>query len=169
MKKSIKILTGLLSIGLIGCVVGCITSCTTNINGTVITTNNNGISITHEQTLSTAGQYKLSTTSSNAPVTKIAKGTNTLNLPSSVAYNSDKSVQCVITLVTENQTFDAISRIQWNSASKTWEVVADGKVVWIVCNESGTTNFLFNLSLVSVPANTFAHTNYYFVVSLQNP
>ena len=112
MKKSIKILTGLLSIGLVGCVVGCITSCTTNINGTVITTNNDGISITHEQTLTQAGQYKLSTNSSSAPITKITTGTNTLNLPSSVAYNKDKTVPCVITLITENQTFDAISRIQ---------------------------------------------------------
>lgn len=169
MKKSIKILSGLLCIGLVGCIVGCITACTTNINGTVISTNNNGISITHEQTLSTAGQFKLSTNSSSAPITNITKGTNTLNLPSSVSYNKQKSVQCVITLITENQPFDAISRIQWNSTTKTWEVIGNGKVVWTQCNESGTTKFLFNLSLIAVPTNTFAHTSYYFVVSLQNP
>ena len=149
-------------------VIGLAVGCTTNINGTVITTNNNGISITHEQTLSEAGPYKLSTTISGVQTTTINNKTNTLNLPSSVKYNNDKTCPCIISLITENQTFNAISCVKWNNTTKSWDVYSNNKVLWSQVNESGTTKFTFNLSLVDAPANTFTNTSYYFCVELDN-
>ena len=145
-----------------------IVSCSTNFNGTVVTINNNGISITKLQDLTSDNSYKLGTSSTNPPLTKITKGTNTLNFPPSITYNKDKKCPCIISLVTENQTFNAISCVKWNNTTKSWDVYSNNTKVWSQVNESGSTKFTFNLVLVNPPSNTFKKTSYYFCVELNN-
>lgn len=145
-----------------------IVSCSTNFNGTVVTINNNGISITKLQDLTSDNSYKLGTSSTNPPITQITNKTNTLNFPPSITYNKDKTCPCIISLITENETFNAISCVKWNKSTKSWDVYSNNKLLWSQVNESGTTKFTFNLVLVNPPSNTFKKTSYYFCVELNN-
>ena len=146
-----------------------IVSCSTNFNGTVITINQNGFSITHLTNISSDETYKLSTNSSNVPITNLPNDTKTVNLRPTITYNKDKTVPCVISLITQNGSIDAISRISWNSTTKSWDVFnSNGLVFSKVDLINKSTTFEFSLSLVNPPANTFENTEYYFSLNLIN-
>lgn len=153
------------------CVIGLAVGCTSKFNNTTITVNNNGISIHTAEPLTKFNigtqSIPLSTSSSNLEGTTITNNNNTLNFPSQITYKANKSFPCIISLLTENGTFNAITSVKWNNATKSWDVYSEKGVVWSQVNEAGTTSFLFNLSLIA-PTNTFTTNSYYFRVTLKN-
>ena len=162
----------LMTIGIVGSVsllAVPIVSCSTNFNGTVITINSNGFSITHLTNITSDETYKLSTSSTNVPITNLPNDTKTVNFRPEITYNKDKSISCVISLITQNGSIDAISRILWNSTNQTWDVYSENQLVFSKVNLiNKSTTFEFSLSLVNPPPNTFQHTQYYFSLNLIN-
>ena len=116
MKKWIKWSIASALLGCVGAsVIGLAVGCTARIDNTVFSGGNGKVSITTLQTPTSAttsnGQtIKISQNTTNPSITKITATSNPFDLPSRIAYNSDKSVACVIYLITENQALNQKSR-----------------------------------------------------------
>ena len=153
----------LLAVGIIGLSTGLvvpIVSCSFNLDGNYINLND-GITVVKLGVITTYNKQPVGTSSTSAPSWKLTANNNTLNFPSQIAYNGKETVGCIITLLTENEAFNSVSRIIYNPSTNEFEVYNGFNQVWY---QSSDVAMLFNLTLINPPTHTFKNTSYYFKI-----